>query len=74
MAKRPGWENLPVQVPTFVYDDFEKLRSEYGDKYGVAPSQPLTVAALSHVATIESLKAALLAYRAACKGRGIKHG
>jgi hypothetical protein len=74
MAKRQGWENLPTQVPTFVYQHFEVLRSQYGDTYGVSPSQSLTVAALSYVATVESLKAALLAYRDECKKRGIKHG
>jgi hypothetical protein len=74
MAKRQGWENLPTQVPTFVYQHFEDLRTRYGDKYGISPSQPLTVAALSYVATVESLKTALLAYREACKKRGIKHG
>ena len=72
--KREGWKNLPVEIPDFAHDQFEKLRDDFGDEYGVSPSQPLTVAALSHVATVESLKAALLAYREECKKRGIRHG
>jgi hypothetical protein len=74
MAKREGWRSLPVEIPDFAHERFEKLREDYGDKHGVSPSQPLTIAALSHVATVESLKAALLAYRAECKKRGIRHG
>jgi hypothetical protein len=74
MAKRPGWKNLPVEIPDFAHEQFEKLREAYGDEHGVSPSQPLTVAALAHVATVESLCAALIAYRQECKKRGVKHG
>jgi hypothetical protein len=74
MTKRDGWKNLPVEIPDFAHERFEKLRDDYGDAHGVSPSQPLTVAALTHVATVDSLKVALLAYRAECKRRGIRHG
>jgi hypothetical protein len=74
MAKRPGWKSLPVVIPEFAHDQFEKLRENYGDAHGVSPSQPLMVAALSHAATVRSLEAALKAYRAECKKRGVRHG
>lgn len=74
MAKREGWKALPVDVPEFAHADFEKLREDYGDLHGVSPSQPLTVAALAHVATVETLEIALKAYREECKRRGVKHG
>lgn len=65
--KREGWQALPVEIPDFAHARFEKLREDYADTYGVSPSQPLVVAALSHVASVASLKAALLAYRKECK-------
>lgn len=71
---RAGWKSLPVDVPEFVHELFEKLRDDYGDLHGVAPSQPLTVSALAYVANMESLEQALKAYRDECKRRGIKHG
>jgi hypothetical protein len=74
MAKREGWKPLPVEVPDFAHEHFEKLREDYGDAHGVSPSQPLTVAALAHVATVETLEIALKAYRGECKRRGIRHG
>jgi hypothetical protein len=74
MARRDGWKPLNVELPDFAHDGFEKLRDDYGDLHGVAPSQPLTVAALAHVATTQSLEKALKAYRAECKRRGIRHG
>jgi hypothetical protein len=74
MTKREGWKALPVEVPDFDHEQFEKLREDYGDEHGVAPSQPLMVAALAHAATTKTLETALKAYRAECKRRGIRHG
>jgi hypothetical protein len=74
MANADGWQQIGVRVPKFAYDHFEKLREDFGDKAGVSPSQPLVVAALALSANQASLKAALLAYRKACKKRGVRHG
>jgi hypothetical protein len=75
MAKpREGWKPLNVEIPEFAHDDFEALRIAYGDKHGVSPSQPLAVAALAHVATVETLMDALLKYREECKSRDVRHG
>jgi hypothetical protein len=74
MTKREGWKSVPLEVPDFVHELFERLRDDYGDIHGVAPSQPLTFSALAFVADTKSLEAALKKYRAECKRRGIRHG
>lgn len=74
MTKREGWKPLNVEIPEFAHDAFEKLRDDYGDAHGVAPSQPLAVAALAHVASVGTLEDALKLYRAECKRRGVRHG
>jgi hypothetical protein len=69
MARRAGWKALPLDVPEFVHELFEKLRDEYGDLHGVVPSQPQTFSALVYAADTKSLEKALKAYRDETKRR-----
>lgn len=71
---KAGKSGLGVQIPTFAYEAFESVRERYADVHHVTPTQPLAIAALIHDLDVEELEAALKAYRAACKARGIKPG
>ncbi len=74
MPNRPGWPQLGGNIPQFVQDEFDDLRTSYGALHGLPPPPTVAIAALMQAADVESLLKALAAYVEKCKAQDIRHG